>query len=191
MNEEEKELEKSVALRLSIERMVGKKIRSAQDVVWLSDEIERKQRQRVGVNTLKRMWGYYSDEQTATRTGTLDVLANFVGFKDWQTFCKQDMGENSNFVVSRHLETKRLKEDLHIHISWQPDRDCTVRHLGDSQFVIEEIVNSKLSVGDTFECVLFIEGEPLYLNNLVHEGNPPVAYQIGSKSGVRFEVIED
>jgi len=36
MNEEEKELEKSVALRLSIERMVGKKIRSAQDFVWLS-----------------------------------------------------------------------------------------------------------------------------------------------------------
>ena len=52
-------------------------------------------------------------------------------------------------------------------------------------------MNSKLSVGDTFECVLFIEGEPLYLNNLVHEGNPPIAYQIGSKSGVRFEVIED
>ena len=72
-----------------------------------------------------------------------------------------------------------------------PDRDCTIRHLGKSRFVVEEIVNSKLSVGDTFECVLFIDGEPLYLNNLVHEGNPPVAYQIGSNSGIRLEVKED
>ena len=178
-------------LCIAIERVVGKEVRTPQDFVWLADEIKRLQHQTIGVNTLKRLWGYYAEGTTETRMGTLDVLANLVGFNDYQTFCKQDNAENSNFVVNRHLDSKTLPEGLRIHITWQPDRDCTIRHLGKSRFVVEEIVNSKLSVGDTFECVLFIDGEPLYLNNLVHEGNPPVAYQIGSNSGIRLEVRED
>ena len=183
--------EKKRPLCLAIERTVGKEIRTPQDFVWLADEIKRLQHQTIGVNTLKRLWGYYAEGTTETRMGTLDVLANLVGFNDYPTFCKQDNAENSNFLVNRHLDSKTLPEGLRIHITWQPDRDCTIRYLGKSRFVVEDIVNSKLSVGDTFECVLLIDGEPLYLNNLVHDGNPPVAYQIGSNSGIRFEVRED
>jgi len=51
---------------------------------------------------------------------------------------------------------------------------------------VMEAEKTKLSVGDTFKCDIFIEGEPLYLNNLVHEGRPPMVYVAGKKGGIRF-----
>jgi hypothetical protein len=44
-------------------------------------------------------------------------------------------------------------------------------------------------VGDTFLCGLIIEGEPLYLDELQHNNEPPVAYVCGKKGGVRFEKL--
>ena len=181
---------KTEELCRTIERAVGKPIATAQDFVWLSDQIMESQHQVVGVNTLKRLWGYMGDGQVMTRRGTLDVLAQFVGFRDYMMFCKQDNGRSSNFVLSRYTETKQLAAGMFIRISWQPDRVCTVEHLGQSRFIIREVVNSKLSVDDTFECAVLIENEPLYLNNLIHEGQPPVRYVAGRKSGIRFEVME-
>ena len=65
-----------------------------------------------------------------------------------------------------------------------PDRRCTFRYLGDYCFIVEQAENSKLKVGNTFRCGLFILGEPLYLNDLVQGNNPPVAFVIGNKDGL-------
>ena len=67
---------------------------------------------------------------------------------------------------------------------WMPDRRCTFRYLGDQQFEVEEAENSKLKVGNTFYCSLFILGEPLYLNDLVQGNEPPVAFVVGNKDGL-------
>ena len=53
----------------------------------------------------------------------------------------------------------------------------------------KDLVNTRLKVGDTFECSLIIEGEPLYLDNLRQDGHPPIAYVCGKKSGVFFEYV--
>ena len=43
---------------------------------------------------------------------------------------------------------------------------------------------SKLKVGNTFSCGIFIIGEPLYLNDLVQGDNAPVAFVVGNKDGL-------
>ena len=68
--------------------------------------------------------------------------------------------------------------------TWKPNRHCTFRYLGDYRFIVEQSENSKLKVGNTFRCALFILGEPLYLNNLVQGDNPPVAFVVGNKDGL-------
>ena len=47
---------------------------------------------------------------------------------------------------------------------------------------------TRLKEGDTFECCLIVEGEPLYLDNLRQGNRPPIAYICGKKSGVNFEL---
>ena len=94
------------------------------------------------------------------------------------------MESNSDEVLSPHVKTKDLQVGDHIKVSWMPDRRCTFRYLGEEQFIVEEAENSKLKVGNTFYCSLFILGEPLYLTGLVQGKNPPVDFVVGNRDGV-------
>ena len=67
------------------------------------------------------------------------------------------------------------------------DRTCDVKYLGDQCFVVTASENTRLREGDTFECSLIIEGEPLYLDNLKQGELPAIAYVCGKKTGVWFE----
>ena len=56
-------------------------------------------------------------------------------------------------------------------------------------FCITESHKSKLSKGDTFQADTITQGEPLYLNRLIHDGGAPCRYVCGRDNGVRFRVI--
>lgn len=55
------------------------------DFVFLSDAIFERTHQTVGVNTLKRLWGHL-EEGATPRLSTLNILAQYAGFDDWETF---------------------------------------------------------------------------------------------------------
>ena len=59
-----------------------------------------------------------------------------------------------------------------------------LRYLGKYKFVIYYVENSKLSEGDTFICQFFIAGQPLYIDNLIHNNGMPTAYVIGKRDGI-------
>lgn len=65
-----------------------------------------------------------------------------------------------------------------------PNRHCMFRYLGNRTFIVEESSNSKLKTGDTFACSLFVLGDPLYIDNLIQNGRPPIAFVVGNKSGL-------
>ena len=90
----------------------------------------------------------------------------------------------SDEVLSPHIDAKDLIVDDKVKVSWRPDRRCTFRYLGDLQFEVEAAENSKLKVGNTFYCSLFILGEPLYISRLVQGKNPPVDFVVGNKDGL-------
>ena len=175
-----------------IERVAVRQMKEPKDFEWLARQISDAMHTAIGVNTLKRLWGYYGDN-IATRRSTLDVLAQYVGYADYTTFARARHTadpEQSHDVLSRHLETTRIDKGTRVRVRWQPDRVCMFEYLGEGRFVVRSVENSKLSVGDTFACHLIIEGEPLYLANLVHEGMSPVAYVAGIDGGVHFELVE-
>lgn len=76
-----------------------------------------------------------------------------------------------------------------LRLTWLPDRLCEIEYLGDLQFCVVSSENTRLKMGDTFECSLIIEGEPLYLDNLRQGKQQSIAYVCGKKSGVSFEYI--
>ena len=74
-------------LRNAIETAVDRKMKSPRDFDFLSAAIFDKLHQTVSVSTLKRFWGYMPHYAT-TRTATLDILAQFIDYKDFDTFCQ-------------------------------------------------------------------------------------------------------
>ena len=171
-------------LKQQIEESLGRKMKTSSDFTFLSGAIWERTHDNLSASTLKRIWGYV-DGPDKTRNSTLNILSKFLGFKDWDGFLEHiSQGNGSDPVKKRHIKTDDLSVDDLVLVSWKPNRHCTFRYLGDYRFVVEQDENSKLKVGNTFRCGLFILGEPLYMNNLVQGNEPPVAFVVGNKDGL-------
>lgn len=171
-------------LKNRIEANLKRKMKTPTDFIFLSGAVFERTRETMSPTTLKRLWGYI-DGADKTRNSTLEILSRFLGFANWDEFVESISQEgNSNAVLSPHIKASELKKGDLVKVSWMPNRRCTFRYLGKEQFVVETAENSKLKVGDTFYCSLFILGEPLYLSRLVQGNNPPVDFVVGNKGGL-------
>ena len=176
----------------AVEQKAGKQLRTPMDFEWLSEKIEARVKELISSSTLMRIWGYRKG--VATRQTTLDVLARYLGYADYVTFCNWAPASSdepqSDEVMARHLRTTDIQIGQRVELTWQPDRRCVAELRKDGCFEVKEAEHTKLSVGDTFVCDVFIEGEPLYMSSLIHEGRPQMVYVVGKKDGVRFKIEE-
>ncbi len=175
-----------------IEEALHRQLQTPKDFDFLRQSIYARLHIYISQSTLMRLWGYV-DEPVAPRISTLNALAQYLGYQSWEdyeTHAGEPGMQQSRPVMNRSLNSKRdLHKGQRLRLTWQPDRICDIEYLGDLTFRVIASENTRLLEGDTFECWLFIEGEPLYLENLHHQGLPPCAYVCGEISGVRFEEL--
>ena len=170
-----------------VERVLGREVITKGDFVWLSDALFDSIGERLSPSTLKRIWGYF-DSDVQPRDTTLNILARFVGYRSYARFVDCTDEPQSNRVLSARLAADELEEGACVVLTWLPDRRVTVRHQGRGRFTVVKSENSKMQVGDTFTCHLMIQHEPLYLDNFIHQSDPPAGYVAGRKDGVMFSV---
>ncbi len=171
-------------LKKQIEQNLKRKMRTPNDFIFLSGAIWERTNNVMSPTTLKRLWGYL-DGADETRYSTLTILSKFLGYNDWDEFINQlSTKEGSDPILSPHVNSKDLQIGDYVFVSWEPNRRCSFRYLGNDKFIVETAANSKLKEGDTFLCSLFILGEPLYLTELIQGKNPPVAFVVGNKGGL-------
>lgn len=86
-----------------------------------------------------------------------------------------------------------LADDLEVNeeiiVTWMPNRTCRFRYLGNKRFVVVESVNAQISVGDTFTCHHFINGETLSIVQLTHKGKCGLTYVAGKLGGIHFKRV--
>ncbi len=171
-----------------VEKCTGRAMRTPRDFDYLVVCIFNLTKVHLSSTTLKRFWGYLKEGEGQTpRVYTLDVLSRVAGYKDWNAFLHSDSThQESEFINNESLNSESLFRGDKIRLLWEPNRDVTIQYEGLGMFTVLESVNSKLSRGDTFHCNHFINGEPLHLYCLVHEGNAPTNYVCGRISGITF-----
>ena len=182
-------------LRLRIEVSIKRKIETPADFDFLRGIIWERTHEQISTSTLKRLWGYVDGVDNA-RNSTLNVLSKALGYENWDAFIlklKSENVDNSDLVMSESMSSSDLKIGDRLMIAWQPNRVCRLKYLGDNQFEVMESQNSKLKVGDTFRCGLFILGEPVYINDLRQNNGTgePKLFVIGNKSGLTKLRVED
>ena len=180
-------------LRREIETAVNRRIATPKDFDALREMIFSRLHILVSATTLKRIWGYI-DDNVSTRRGTLDILARYLGYADFEAFengATADGGElSSNPIMSRRIDVdEQLQPGDLLRLTWQPGRVCDVEYRGERLFCVVASQNTRLCAGNTFKCSLMIEDEPLYIDNLIVDGKAPVAYVCGKRSGIRFEPL--
>lgn len=180
-------------LKESIENICGYKVRTPRDFDALATNIFENTKQMISPTTIKRFWGYLVEkEEQRPRINTLNILSQYVGYPDFETFCKlhsTDAECESAFLHNNSLQTRSLLKGDRLRLMWNTDRCLTIQYIGLCMFKVVESINSKLCKDDTFICERIIENSPLLLSNLIHNNGDPVNYICGKKGGVKFQLL--
>lgn len=177
----------------SIELSIGRKIKTPRDFSFLRECIFARLRVYLSESTLKRVWGYLP--VINTRSSTLNILASFVGYASFEDFINHADPDGSNeipssYMLGRHLSVDEdLETGSRVLLIWQPARECVIELIGPRRFKVIRSVNTRLKPDDTFSLAFIIEGEPLYLDNLIQGDSLPTNYSCGRIPGVRFQVL--
>lgn len=178
-------------LKAKIEKTLGREMKTPRDFDFLAARIYTLTKTHISSTTLKRMWGYLEKEQNhKPQLFTLNILARTAGYKDWESFEKSSEEKcDSDFISNECLKASSLIVGDTIRLTWKPNRTVIIRYEGIDMFTVTESMNSKLSVGDSFHVSYFINGEPLQLFCLVHEGGQPTNYVCGRNGGITFNLL--
>lgn len=182
-------------LRNEIEVAIHRRLATPKDFEALREMIFLRLHILVSATTLKRIWGYI-DDSVSTRRSTLDILARYIGYADFDAYengTAGDIAESpSSPIMARRIDVdEQLQPGDMIRLTWQPGRICDVEYRGDRVFCVVASQCTRLKAGDTFKCSLMIEDEPLYIDMLVTADSvTPTAYVCGKKSGIHFEPIQ-
>ena len=179
-----------VALRKEVEDKFGQPLHTHVHFVALTEAIEDTLHEHISPTTLERVWGYSTRRYDTVSRRTLDVLARYTGRGYWDDYCshlKQISGTESDFFTEGILPVASLGIDTHLRLGWQPDRICEVRYMGDYRFVVESVTNGSLQVGDSFSCLQFQLGKPLYMDCFQRANEPSKEnqrYAVGRENGL-------
>jgi hypothetical protein len=174
-----------------IEKQLEKEIRYSSDFEHLSFDIEKQTKQRVGVNTLKRLFGQI-DGIKEPRLYTLDTIARYIKFKNWDEMleCLDEKG-NSDFSTIEEIEINTLDKGVKIKFYYSPDREVLIEYIEKKQFKVIEKQNSKLMVGDIIEVEHFILKYPLIIKDVIRKNASLGKFTAGKVSGITKLVIVD
>lgn len=175
-----------VELRKIVEEKYNNPLRTTTDFEKFTAKLEKESGEQISTATMKRLWDYVND-QHKPRESTLDILARYVGHKDYKRFCawlKTTPCYASSFFQADQLMSSNLKPDQKITIGWSPNRIVKLLYLGESTYEVLSSENSKMQPGDRFLCGSFIKGTPLYISTLERDGQQTPPYVAGRNGGL-------
>lgn len=187
-----KEIPELKSLLAKVEQTYGRPIRTTANFEALSVVIEHEINENISASTLKRLWGYIPN-RSVPRKATLDVLARYVGERDYLRYCdnlRKNAPSESAFFSAVRVAAADLEPGTLVRLGWNPNRLVVVESLGGFRFRVCRNYNSSLREGDEFEVASFLEGLPLYIPNILRDGEPLPAYVAGSINGLTLlEVV--
>ena len=174
-------------LKNEFEKHFGRPIKTPKDFSEAVAFVFKKTGEVISDSTVRRLYketGRYNH----VSDDILNILSKVVGYRHFQDFCdyiaKAGIKDSELSYGVNAIKADELSIGDRIHIAWLPDRECTVKYIGDFRFEVEESINATVKTGDTFFCRCFIPGKCLLVDNLEHNGNCYESYTMGNLNGL-------
>ena len=169
-----------------LSRQCGHPISIPADCEFLALDIQSKTGVRLGATTLKRLVGFADDERQPHES-TLNVIARYLGYKDWQQLSLEDAKGNSGFdACDEEIRSADLQASDRVEIHYLPDREVMFEYLGCCHYQVVASKNSKLKVGDVATVQNFILHHPLFVSAVVRDGAELGPFTAGRVSGLSY-----
>lgn len=172
------------ALLLTTNLNIGYTPKTPTDFNALSISIKKKTGQTISLSSLKRLWGYV-DYECFPSPNTLNILARFNDFDDWEAFLMShenvNTGESSEYLSDSVVDAESLNPGDRLIINWEQEKSCELSYLGDHRFRVNYSNNIKLTPEDTFTMHSVCVGLPFFAAD-IHRGGDKIPGYVGAKS---------
>jgi len=159
-------------LKKAVEARFGCTPATPADFGELSIAIFQTTDERISPDTLSRIWGY-KKSYSSVRQSTVRVLERYA-----------KTNEESDFVHTTAVHADECQKGDRVRIAWFPDRIYVLSYLGNYRWRVEEALNGKLQVGNTFSCRTMAQGEELYVDHVKTANGSYEGYYMGGKNGL-------
>jgi len=166
----------------------GSRLRYPGECEALSIDIETVTGKTISVNTLKRMLGFIGGV-VRPRLSTLDIIASYLGFGDWNVFLDSLCSEGEEKKEGNHFASEDLPGGTAVTFGYSPSSRLKVRKTPMGVFTVEESANSPLSVGEEISIAAFHEGYPIRVKKKVEGGFVEQTFVLGDLSGLEWIVV--
>lgn len=174
-----------------VESRLGKPLKYSADCEILAQAIEDATGERLGVTTIKRLFGF-AGEKVTPRGTTMDIIAQYLGYADMKDMERQlgDAADISMFTAIDEIGSSSLAEGTQIQITYSPDRLLVLTYIGDCRFIVNESQNGKLRKGDKIRVTHFAKGFELLVSDVVRDGVNLGQYHAAKDGGLTsLEII--
>lgn len=166
---------------------VGLEMNRSTDFDVLSQAISESTNENLGVNTLKRLFGF-KIEKAVPRISTMDIIAEYLGYSDYESLIK-DLGEDADislFTPIDSLNVQDLDRGTQVRVSYDPNRVFFLTYLGDYQFIVNDVEGSKnIKKGDVLTITQLAVGHRFVVAHVIRDGNDLGAYESAKFKGLK------
>ena len=150
----------------------------------LSRMIHQKTGRSISLSSIKRIWGYVRYEGFPS-LNTLNTLAKYNEFKDWETFLtgkSYKSGDDSGFLSDSVINAEELKPGDKLMLSWGDKKSCEIECIEVMRFRVNASQNIKLKPDDTFSFHTLCIAHPIYIRD-IQRGDIHIPAYIGARKG--------
>lgn len=174
-----------------LERKAGISANTASGAETLRNDIESHTNVNISINTVKRLTGVLPYEGRP-RPDTLNIIARYLGFPDWNLLRNYVDGNVSQFnSAADTIFIDTLADGAVIAVEWAPDRRISLKRLPGGECEVLTAENSKLRVGDILRISTVAPGFPFLASAVVRAGQNLGTYSAAEDYGVTKASVTD
>ncbi len=175
-----------------VRETVGLGMTRSADFEVLSQAIKDRTNENLGVNTLKRLFGFKT-ERVVPRLSTMDVIAQYLGCENYESLIKE-LGEDADisiFTPIDSLEVQDLERGTQVRISYEPNRVFFLTYIGDFNFIVNEVEGShNIRKGDLLTITQLAVGHRFVVAHVIRDNVDLGAYESAKYKGLKsVEII--
>lgn len=171
---------------------IGLDMTRSADFEVLAQAIKDTTSETLGINTLKRLFGFKTDK-VVPRLSTMDIIAQYLGSSDYEALIKV-IGEDADisiFTLVDCLEVQDLEGGTQVRISYDPNRVLFLTYIGDFEFIVNEVEGSRnICKGDLLTVTQLAVGHRFVVAHVKRDGVDLGAYESAKFKGLKsVEII--
>ena len=174
-------------LKKDFEKTFGRPIRTPKDFNEAVSFVFEKTREIISDSTFRRLYRE-TERYKHVSDDILNILSKAIGYKHFQDFCdylgSSGIKDSELSCGEHYIKADDLDVGDRIYIAWLPDRECSLKYLGNYRFEVDEVVNATIVKGDSFSCRCFTQDKCLLVDDLEHDGKRIASYIMGKSNGL-------